>query len=96
MKSRNVKICSACFEECTPRVTDVGIGRYEYGSQVSTHNDYIVESDCCQEDVLLVDKEHVATTQTFAAHYKEIPSEVKDELGITTMTLNQYEEEYDD
>jgi hypothetical protein len=38
--------CSECGKECEPKITDDSLP-YEVGSTVGMHNDYIVESDCC-------------------------------------------------
>lgn len=45
-------ICAFCFGPCAPRQTDVGIGAYECHGACGTHHEWIVESTCCEAEVL--------------------------------------------
>ena len=43
--------CAECCDECTPRVSDEGIGNYEFWGAKGTDHNYQLKSDCCDASV---------------------------------------------
>ena len=44
--------CLACRQKCHVKQVDNGIGPYEYWGAKGVHHDYMLESRCCDSEVV--------------------------------------------